>query len=188
MSGAPGVPLMVAAVFVGQVAVQVLLVLTGFFSFLLAAYLIWRVERQRVLDLERQLAPAVALAFDGNAEPRVVLNAPRRLGYLVGIENIGGRPITVCKVFLRIVDLARATALPIEGWVTPPFALLNGETTNVEIVLAPLDESPAPVHIYHYHQHPDGRWYPSPQPRRLPPATYELYSHRTFGPSAAPTA
>jgi len=63
MSGAPSVPLTIAAIFIESVWAKIGLAMLAVFCLGLASFLVWRQERERALGLEQRLKPKFTFGF-----------------------------------------------------------------------------------------------------------------------------
>jgi hypothetical protein len=64
MSGAPSVPAAILAVYVENTTAKIVLGITAVICFVLSGFLVWRIERQKVVDLERKLTPSITVGYD----------------------------------------------------------------------------------------------------------------------------
>lgn len=109
MSGAPSVFLAIGAALVPDVTAKILLVAVAMFCAVAAAYFVWRVERQKVIELNARLRPRLKCAFSHDLPGCVVRT---RLEYPTGSYTEGSVGATYFRLRIETV-----TDLPVLGMV-----------------------------------------------------------------------
>jgi hypothetical protein len=111
MSGAPSVPAAIIALYVSNPITEVLLWLTAAACVVLSSYLVWRVERLKVIELSGRLAPKLEASF--NADKRGIVDAIDR-----EFINIAGTSVSYIQEtkakYLRLC-LRAATDVTVRG-------------------------------------------------------------------------
>jgi hypothetical protein len=108
MSGAPSVPLAIAAVLVEKTAVKIGLAVTAALCVFLAAFLAWREEYRKVINFTARLAPKVKVTTSSHLEPKEAINGFRTVRVVV--ENVSESVLKGCRVrekmFINVFDHA----------------------------------------------------------------------------------
>jgi hypothetical protein len=146
MSGAPSVPAAILAVYVENTTAKIVLGITAVICFVLSGFLVWRIERQKVVDLERKLTPSITVRYD----PRIpqckatpLFEGGRRaVCFRLEIENLGAEIINDCTGTLvevrRKGDQQELGAMPLT-WAGTEIAevsvsLINGIKRHLDVV------------------------------------------------------
>lgn len=75
MSGPLSVPFAVLALFVEDALGRILFGMLAFVCLVVAAYIVWKKERVRAIDLEEKIRPKISLAFDATKSGCIVVSS-----------------------------------------------------------------------------------------------------------------
>lgn len=145
MSGGPSVPLMIAALFVGNKWFAIGTALLGIVCGFLAAYFVWGDDRRKVIDLTARLTPKLTATPEITFERYGYQNAPT-------LEQTKG--ISVARI--RVEALTDASVLSCEAAITAIWKRAPSET-----VFHLISENPAiPIVAWSNDVHPNlPLWY-----------------------------
>jgi hypothetical protein len=139
-----------------------------------APYHLWKREVDKNTVLEDRLKPQIRLDFDDKAEPVEYVHQPRRLGYMIGITNIGGVFLSNCMVEATISGENDPRGKPWEIVILRPVSLLIRQTSSAYLVMTFENPSDGPALIHHFSEYPNGAWQMSPMPVRLDHPPYSI--------------